>query len=286
MNKTLIGKNGYLFLQNDSAKELEVHNDNLCLVNPKFYKKYESVKDNFLIVIFPNKSFIYAEHLPDTYKMQYRPGLDLYSEYFKNHLLDGYPFLKNLDTYYKTDTHINNKGALIIYNLFIDKINDLFNLNIIKKEYTLIKQEYETLVNLCLGIGDLTWRSNLGNQHLDSTKDVFYSIHNSEQLYCKHIFLHDSKLRILNNSLIDETNLFLNKILNWNILSSYILYVKNDEQKYKIVIFYDSFFCSTMQLYMSLFHEIYFIKSIFDINIVNKIIPDYIFEFRCERFLF
>ena len=39
MDKTLIGKNGYLFLQNDSAKELEVHNDNLCLVKPNFYKK-------------------------------------------------------------------------------------------------------------------------------------------------------------------------------------------------------------------------------------------------------
>ena len=36
MNKTLIGKNGFLFLQNDSANELEVHNDNLCKVDNLF----------------------------------------------------------------------------------------------------------------------------------------------------------------------------------------------------------------------------------------------------------
>jgi len=48
MNKTLIGKNGYLFLQNDCAKELNVHNDNLCLVKSNFYKKYESIKNKFL----------------------------------------------------------------------------------------------------------------------------------------------------------------------------------------------------------------------------------------------
>ena len=36
MNKTLIGKN-------DSCKELELHNNNLCIVDSQFYKRYESV---------------------------------------------------------------------------------------------------------------------------------------------------------------------------------------------------------------------------------------------------
>ena len=32
MNKTLIGKNDYLFLINDSSKELEIHCNNLNVV--------------------------------------------------------------------------------------------------------------------------------------------------------------------------------------------------------------------------------------------------------------
>jgi hypothetical protein len=285
-NKTLIGKNGYLFLQNDSAKELEIHHNNLCFVNPQFYKKYESVKNKFLIIVFPNKSFIYSKYLPDTYKMKYRPGFDLYSDYFKNYLLDGFPYLNNLDTFYKTDTHINNKGALIMYNLFIDKINNLFNLNIINKEYTLTKINCKSLSQLGLGIGDLTLETNLGNQILDSTNDDFYKINDVDQLYCRYKFSNDSTIRILNYTCIDETNIHINEILNWNIVSNYILYVKNNEKKYKVIIFYDSFLISTLPLYMTLFNKIYFIKSIFDIDKINIIQPDYIFEFRCERFLF
>jgi hypothetical protein len=186
--KTLIGKNGYLFLQNDSCKEIEVHNNNLCLVDLQFYKRYETILDKFLFIVIPNKSLIYAEHLPDIYNLQYRPGFDLYSNYFKHHLIDMFPSLVNLDTYYKTDTHINIKGALIIYNNFIDKINNLFGLTIVKQEYTLNAIECKSLCELCIGIGDLTWSSNLGNQPLSSTYDVFYTINNAEQLYCKYIF--------------------------------------------------------------------------------------------------
>jgi hypothetical protein len=285
MNKTLIGKNGYLFLQNDSCKELEVHNNNLCLVDPLFYKKYESVLDKLLFIVFPNKSLIYAEHLPDTYHLHYRPGFDLYSNYFKNHLLDGFPHLKNQDTYYKTDTHINNKGALIIYNLFVDKINKLFDLTIVKQEYTLTAIECKSLCNLGLGIGDLTCIYNLGNQKLESTHDVFYKINDADQLYCKYRFTPESHIRILNQQCIDETMMYLNQRLEWPIISNYILYVKNKDKKYKVVMFYDSFLISTLQLYIPLFNEIYLIKSIFDIDKIKTIQPDYVVEFRCERFL-
>jgi hypothetical protein len=194
--------------------------------------------------------------------------------------------LSNSDTYYKTDTHINVKGALIMYNLLIDKINNLFNMNIEKQEYTLTKIECNSLSQLGLGIGDLTWGINLGNQLLESTDDVFYQINEVNQIYCKYIFSNNSKIRILNYDCIDETEKQLNQILDWTIISNYILYIKNNEKKYKIVIFYDSFLLSTLPLYMSLFNEIYFIKSIFDIDKINIIQPDYIFEFRCERFLF
>ena len=47
-NKTLIGKDNYLFLTNDSAKELEVHCNNLNLVQDKSLQRYKF--DNFLLI--------------------------------------------------------------------------------------------------------------------------------------------------------------------------------------------------------------------------------------------
>ena len=60
-NKTLIGKNHWLFLQNDSAKELEVHNNNLCLVDDSFYHKYANTKHKYFLTVFPNKSYLYKQ---------------------------------------------------------------------------------------------------------------------------------------------------------------------------------------------------------------------------------
>ena len=39
--KTLIGKDGYLFLINDSGRELEVHCNNVLLVGDKTFSNYK-----------------------------------------------------------------------------------------------------------------------------------------------------------------------------------------------------------------------------------------------------
>ena len=292
MNKTLIGKEGYLFLQNDSAKELEVHCNNLSLVGENFYKNYENIKNKFFMVVFPNKSFVYSNFLPDNYNMIYRPGFDLYKKYLNEHILDGYSLLKDVDdVYFKTDTHINNKGGLIVYNEFINKINALFNLNLDTKTYECKRTEVENLSSLGLGIGDMTWEINLGDQTLETKKDKYYEIIGSEQLYMKYLFCENCEIKTFlleNNMIIDKTDENINNILHWNIISKYILFKQNANatNKYKVVIFYDSFLCSTLQLYMELFYEVYCIKSIFNKNIIDTINPDYVLEFRVERFLF
>jgi hypothetical protein len=132
MNKALIGKNGYLFLQNDSNKELEVHGNNLDLTNNDKIQNITLIKDKYLLVVFPNKSLLCKQYLPDGYNMIYRPAFNKYHAILDNNLLDGYDVLKNYsnDVYYKTDTHLNVNGCIIMYNTFIDKINTLFNLNI------------------------------------------------------------------------------------------------------------------------------------------------------------
>ena len=117
-HKTLIGKNNYLFLINDSCKELEVHCNNLNLVNKHNLSRYNL--NNFLLIVIPNKSLIYKDYLPEEYIVKYRTGLQSYIEYFGEKLIDTYDTLNNeTDTYYKTDSHINMKGSYLVYKYFI-----------------------------------------------------------------------------------------------------------------------------------------------------------------------
>ena len=290
--KTLIGKNGFLFLKNDSCRELEVHCKNLSLVNKDFYKRYENDKDKYLLIVIPNKSFIYLDYLPIEYDVdcKYRPGFDIYKKYFGNHWIDCYKELIDTeDTYFKTDTHINNNGAIMVYKKFVSSLNTLFNLDIKERCYTVTKKVVCSLSELNIGLGDLTWGMNLGSQVLETKNDTYYSINESFQLYRKYIFFKDSLFNLYlvqNDILVDKTEDNIGALFDWDIVSKYILYTRNNNLKYKVIIFYDSFLLSTLQLYMELFYEVYCIKSIFRNDIISLINPDYIFEFRCERFLF
>jgi hypothetical protein len=185
--KTLVGKEGYLFLQNDSARELEVHNYNLCLVSKLFYEN--DINKNYFLVVFPNKSFLFKEYLPVGYNLKYRPAFNKYATFLKDHVLDGYEVLFNeTETYYKTDTHINLKGAYLVYCAFIDKINKLFSLNVPKLKINLVKEYVESLTILNKGLGDLTWTENAGDSLCASNVcDVFYSSNDIDEIYCKYI---------------------------------------------------------------------------------------------------
>lgn len=291
-NKTLIGKNNWLFLQNDSAKELEVHNNNLCLVNDSFYHKYANTKHKYFLTVFPNKSYLYKQYLPDGYDLKYRPGFDKYKQHFNEYVLDGHDILKHeLDTYYKTDTHINLKGNHIIYNHFIYNINRLFNLNFPTKIINLQSSICDSLTNLQKGIGDLTWATNLGEQSLSDISDTYYYSDDVPSICCAYTVTIDSHIRFLNvdnNQIVDKTNDNINAIVDWNIISKYILYKKNSEHNInlKILIFYDSFLISMLSVYLDICSEVYMSKNICSPELINVIQPDYIFEFRAERFLF
>ena len=291
--KTLIGKDNYLFLINDSAKELEVHCNNLNLVNEQHLQKYKF--DHFLLIVFPNKSLIYKEYLPQEYVIKHRPALNMYKRVLNKKIFDAYDILKNeKDVYYKTDTHINIKGAYIVYKQFIQKINNLFHLNIKPKECVILNKQF-ILSNLQLGIGDLLWSSNLGQQHIEDHTDTFYYSDDIDYIYCKHIIQQDGAIRLFNKQLIDKTAELHGSVLSWDILSNFILYQKknlhnnnnnNNNNNLKVLIFYDSFLTSTLSLYLDLFDEIYMIKDIYNTTIIDTIKPDFVFEFRVERFLF
>ena len=80
-----------------------------------------------------------------------------------------------------------------------------------------------------------------------------------------------------------------NQLLNWCIISDYIInYKEKDLQENEPVflIFHDSFLLSAYQLYFFSFKNVYYVKSVYDEKIINLIKPNYVFEFRVERFLF
>jgi len=283
-NKTLIGKENYLFLINDACRELEVHCNNLNLIKDKNISHIKF--NNYILIIFPNKCLYYKNYLSDEYKIKYRPGFQIYKNILKEKVLDGYKYLKNIDNcYYKTDTHINLKGNYIIYLEFIKKCNLIYNMNLEERIIIIKVINNIELSSLNLGIGDLTWSNNLGEQILIDKKDNYYYTDDFEQFYINYKIINNEYI-FYDYSLNNHTMELENKIVDWNIISKYIIYKKNINKKNKVIIFYDSFLLSILPLYMELFNEIYMIKNIYNNDLINLINPDYIFEFRVERFLF
>ena len=293
MNKPLIGNGGYLFVINDSANEIEKHSKEDYPVNMHHINEYKTM-DNFMLLIYPDKSYIYSKYLPDEYNVSYRSVLNKYMEKLNDKLVDLYDFIKNEDDiYYKTDTHINLKGNYAVFNVFCDIIKNKFNIDIPKLDINnLDKTVVSRLTNLMIGIGDLTWKSNLGNQTLHDMTDNYYSekYEDKNKIYYSKTYINENThIKLFNESIEkDEIEENYNKLFDWNIISKYIIYKKNMNcnNNLRIVIFYDSFLAQAIHLFMDLFQEVYFIKRIFNRSLVNTIKPDYTFEFRVERFLF
>jgi hypothetical protein len=284
-NKTLIGKDGILFLQNDASKELEVHCNNLINVFDTTLSRFTF--KNFMIFVYPNKCVIYKDFLPDQYIFKYRPAIEIYKEKFKDNFHDLYEILKNeTNTYYKTDTHINSKGNYLVYKYFIDTLKIKFGLNIEPKRIDFEVKTCE-LKTLQFGLGDLTWETNLGNQNLTDAKDTFFFDEFCMSFYCKYVIKNDNFIRFLDYDLVDKTLTLENEIAGWDLIGKYIIHTKNEGKiPLKVLFFYDSFLLHVLPLYLDLFNETYFVKAVYSNEVINAINPDYVFEFRIERFLF
>jgi hypothetical protein len=282
--KTLVGKQNYLFLCNDSTEELKVHCENLMKINDLTLSQY--TLNNLFIFVYPNKSLILKNFLPDEYVVKYRPAFEVFKEKFKDNLFDLYKVLKKKeDVYYKTDTHININGNYVVYNYFVETINKRFQLNI--KPRTLELQMSECVLRtLPYGIGDLTWPSNAGDQVLENITDHFYFHDEITWFYCKYIVTMNNNIKFLNYQLQDSTEIWKDTVVNWHTISQNIIHVTNQNKvPMKIVLFYDSFLLNSLPLYFDLFNEIYLLKSMYNEELINQISPDFIFEFRVERFL-
>ena len=286
MEKTLLGKEGWLFLKNDAARELEVHCNNLCIPNEVVQRsRYATHLHKYCLTIFPNKSYLYSVYLPDGYNAIYRPGFNVYKKMLKDHLLDGYEILKGeTETFYKTDTHINFKGAYLVYREWVRHVNKLFSLHIPILDVPILRKFLPSLAEV--GVGDLTVDSNRGSVKIEDTSDAYFY---TDSIAVTSPFLKytigDGSIQLLSYTLENVTHTYHGKILDWNVLSKHVLFIKGGSGEKRVLIFHDSFLLSTMSLYMNIFNETYMAKHTYDPALVDLIKPDYVFEFRVERFL-
>ena len=291
MSKVLVGKNDYLFLTNDSSNEIISHASNISTISKYKIEQYNKNVNKCLVIIFTDKSIIYNDKLPDGISCIYRSSLNKLKSCLNNHLHDSYEYLKNTDEpYYKTDTHINLNGSYEVYKNSMNHFNTLFNTNIIIKKIN-IKSKYveKGLSTLQVGLGDLTWSINLGDIVLKNVSDNYYYSDDVVELYCKYNIIENNiyNMKFYDYEYNDKTNTLINTIFSWSVVSDYIIITKNLEvtNRLKVLIFYDSFLLSTLSIYMETFYEVIFIKSVYNNIIIDKYNPNYILEYRVERFL-
>ena len=287
MSLTLKGKDNYLFLINDSVRSLDKHTSNesaLLLENVMWRQDV----NNLYMLVYPDKEVICEKFLPDGNEIKYRTSLDIYKTVFEDRLLDPTDILDTTD-YYKTDSHMNNKGNYKVYNRFIEFLKHKFPEDRIEAvNIELTKVEVPSLVSLELGLGDLTWEHNKKDVVLDDISDIYYEMPKEYNFSSTVYNCNEEDFRILNRELTDMSIESKNKLITWDVVSNSIFYHKSSSPciNKKVVFIYDSFMLPSIGLYRNLFRETYFVKDVFDQKYINKIKPDLIFEFRIERFLF
>ena len=150
------------------------------------------------------------------------------------------------------------------------------------------KIETDSLSKLNKGIGDLTWGCNRKDTILNDISDIYYKFPPDKDFYMTSYMKNNQSFKILDYNLNDISDKYVNNLIDWDLITNNILYKKTDTSqiKKKVVIFYDSLLLSSIGLYKNLFREIFLIKNIFNKRLLKKINPDFIFEFRVERFLF
>jgi GT2 family glycosyltransferase/glycosyltransferase involved in cell wall biosynthesis len=266
---SLKGKNGYLFLINDSNSEIRQHFDqsypNKFDIN-RFFKNF-NFKNNFFknknikyyFFIIPDKSLVCKDFLQFDITIIKR-NYDL----IKNLIPD---FVKNLDhtCYFKNDSHINYLGGKKLVYCYLNYIDNNFKI----EHFNKLLNEQISVTDLKYN-GDLTWKKNCSY----SDEDI------KEYL--------NEKIKVFKNKYLVD--------LNENIPEEFKMvgireteYYKNPEglTNLKVLILIDSSLIYLKDMLSIYFKEIllYWDHGIFNEEIVDWYKPDIVLEIRTERFL-
>lgn len=309
--KTLVGKNGYLFLINDSNRFIE-NTFNPCynftkkdysklpyykLITTPNLKTQNNCKLN--IIIIPGKPIIQKQYLPSSFINNNtcnqninvnRTNFKIYSEKINdlslsnsniNKIFD-YTNLLNENDYYKTDTHINLLGILKILKHAFNEFN---NITQYLSDLSILCKSDIKLRELNIGLGDLTWDSNIlennDKQKIQNMTDNYYYLPSITSLYPNAIIKQYCKINNLNITLFENYN-FNNKynitnkdIFNWDLIHNKICVIKHNNNDYlndkNVLIYYDSNLIHYLPILFKLFKTLVIIKSRFNMEITNNI---------------
>ena len=264
LNKTIKGKNNYLFLINDTNNEIRQHFDNNYINKFKyfdftrdyFFKKYLFEKMNFKYYYFvvPDKSIVCKDWIPFKYEVIKRNATQFnFIPDFKDNL--------TYSDYWRYDSHINFKGAKKLVFDYIHHIDNSFT-----------EEQYENLISEC-SIREITEKQDL----LD---EINWSYTEKEK---KEIKLSQTEVHLpkINKLRIPD------EFLKCRRRNSEYFYNPNSVTNLRVLIFRDS---STkfLKFYLSLyFREIFLYWDHFEINkeLIKWFKPDVILEIRTERFI-
>jgi tetratricopeptide (TPR) repeat protein len=253
--KVIEGKDGWLFLHNDTNKVIdqvtgkkfldqeEVKIWEKELADRQAHAKSQGYK--YLFLIIPNKHCIYSEYLPNEYVLSdKRPAIQLKQAsalvYYPDEDLLNYK--KMSEVYHKTDTHWNNVGASLVYNNLAAKLSIDARINI------------DISTSKILG--------DLGSKMIPARYSTEYTI-----------------------ELPDEgTVIFNNKVHN---IGGVIVHVGPDKSLPCAVVFGDSFVRSSLVYLGQFFSKVYFFHTpVYDKKLVEAIKPDVVISANVERFIY
>jgi hypothetical protein len=147
VSKTIIGKNGWLFMAKESEDVNEVdYFRSIKLFSEEELKHWRNALEQrrdwlvsrgilYFFIIVPNKSTIYSEFMPDfIHPVRNQSRLDQLLNYLKKNsdfqIIDLRKVLinakKDCEVYYKTDSHWNEYGAYIAYREIMRYIGKYF----------------------------------------------------------------------------------------------------------------------------------------------------------------
>lgn len=263
--KVLIGKNDWLFLQNDTNRVVEQNNGTLKLTEFELRKWLRTLEARFAILrhrgikyyflIAPNKESIYPEYLPDDYIMsEARLVYQLINACKPMHLPLYFPvdilklYKAEYQLYPTGNTHWNGIGGFIAYE---------YLMNIIKKDLNIPILTWEDI-----GFVDEETSQDLGNK-LNPPRTSIFSWGKVKQPRAQIIY---------DNQLINSGKIQIALNKNTSLPTA--------------VVFHDSFIEFLLPFLMESFSKIYlFHTPCMDFELLNQIKPDIVISEMVERFL-
>ena len=266
---TLKGKDGYLFLINDSNNEIRQHFDQSYInnFNPNFFiERLKSKIDycnkknmKYFFFIVPDKSYVCKDFLPFDVKIIKR-NYDLIKHVFPD-------FSEKLDhtCYSYTDSHINFSGGKELSFYFLNHINNNFKRN----DYIKLIEE-QMIIESNISTGDLTLSVN-------------WSYSDEEKLE----YINEKSITMYNKCLISMKDDLPEKFKFSSQRETFYYLNEKGFTNLKVLVLRDSSTIYLNNILSVYFKEIllYWDHWIFNKEIIEWYKPDIIVDIRTERFL-